>query len=177
MGRVNAGRIAVGGLLLSAVLAGAALYYLQVYAYYEEVSALRAEVRLENVVTGEAEAVLFDDYAGIDSDSSPLRYRACFTVPASLAMLSETYTLAEDAEPLVAPAWFDCFDAQAIGEDLASGTALAFMGERDRVYGIDRIVAVYPDGRAFAWHQINRCGEVVFDGDAAPEGCAPPPER
>ena len=42
---------------------------------------------------------------------------------------------------------------------------------------IDRIVAVFPDGRGYAWHQINACGEVVFDGDPAPEGCPPVPER
>ena len=44
------------------------------------------------------------------------------------------------------------------------------------IESIDRIVAVYPDGRAYAWHQINRCGEVVFDGNSAPEGCPTPPE-
>jgi hypothetical protein len=53
---------------------------------------------------------------------------------------------------------------------------VAFLGERDVTYGIDRIVAVYPDGRAMAWHQINACGAVVFDGNPAPDGCAPPPE-
>ena len=43
-------------------------------------------------------------------------------------------------------------------------------------YGIDRIVAIYPDGRGYAWHQINACGEVVFDGQPAPENCPPKPE-
>jgi len=42
---------------------------------------------------------------------------------------------------------------------------------------VDRLVAVMPDGSAVSWHQINACGEVVFDGEAAPEGCPPVPER
>ncbi len=50
------------------------------------------------------------------------------------------------------------------------------MGVENVQYGIDRVVAILPDGRGFVWHQINRCGEVVFRGDAAPEGCPPPPE-
>jgi hypothetical protein len=45
------------------------------------------------------------------------------------------------------------------------------------LYGIDRVLAIYPDGRAFAWHQINACGKFVFDGDPPPEGCPPVPER
>jgi hypothetical protein len=43
-------------------------------------------------------------------------------------------------------------------------------------WGIDRVVAVLPDGRGFAWHQINPCGEVVFNGEPAPAGCPPLPE-
>jgi hypothetical protein len=43
-------------------------------------------------------------------------------------------------------------------------------------YGIDRIVAITEDGRGYVWHQINDCGEVVFDGEPAPENCPEPPE-
>ncbi|MEM9529235.1 MAG: DUF6446 family protein [Bacteroidota bacterium] len=37
--------------------------------------------------------------------------------------------------------------------------------------------AVFQDGRGFVWHQINRCGEVVFDGQPVPDDCPTPPER
>ncbi len=90
-------------------------------------------------------------------------------------MLTETYQIFDNAEPRVAPRWFDCFDAAQIGEDLATD-AIAFMGVENIDYGIDRIVAIYPDGRGYAWHQINECGEVVFDGNPVPEDCPPPPE-
>ncbi|SEN42835.1 hypothetical protein SAMN04488003_11635 [Loktanella fryxellensis] len=166
----------IGAIVLIAVIAGVALYYLQVYAYYAEVPVADANVQMVSLTTGTAEPVAFEGYQGINSDSSPLRYRACYTMPASLAMLTETYVIADGAEPRVGPGWFDCFDAGQIGADLQSGTAIAFLGQGDVQYGIDRIVAVYPDGRAFAWHEINACGEVVFDGNPAPEGCPPPPE-
>jgi len=164
-------------LLVSGLIAGGAMYYLQVYAFYEEVSASADEVVLTSLFSGEPEPILFENFAGIDSDSSPIRYRACFETPTSLALMTETYVIVDEAEPLVAPNWFDCFDAQAIGADLETGTAIAFMGTENVQYGIDRIVAVYPDGRAYAWNQINACGEVVFDGDPVPEGCPTPPER
>ena len=170
------GRIIIGLLLMSALIAGVAMYYLQIYAFYDEVSAEVENVQLTNVVTGLAEPVVFENFKGIDSDSSPLRYRACFDVAGSLAMMTETYVVLDDATPLVAPGWFDCFDADQIGADLEAGIALPFMGTENVTYGVDRIVAVYPDGRAFAWHEINRCGAVVFDGDPVPDDCPTPPE-
>jgi hypothetical protein len=177
VGRVI-GRIVILGIIVSALIAGAALYYLQIYAYYTEVTAEEAgSVTLVNLITEQPEPIRFENFEAIDSDSSPVRFRACFTTPHSQAMLTETYFTYPDAEPLVAPGWFDCFDAEAIGEALRLGTAIAFMGTENITYGIDRVVAVFPDGRAFAWHQINSCGEVVFDGNPAPEGCPPAPER
>ena len=64
-----------------------------------------------------------------------------------------------------------------VGAALEEGTALAFMGEENLEYGIDRIVAVAEDGRGWVWHQINHCGEKVFDGQPAPEDCPTPPDR
>ena len=75
--------------------------------------------------------------------------------PLSQAMLTETYQVYDTAEPLVAPSWFDCFDAQKIGSALQSGEAIAFLSVQDIVPGIDRVVAVFPNGDAFAWHQLN----------------------
>lgn len=174
---MNIARLAIGAIIVSAIAAGIALYYLQVYAYYDEVMAEVEDVQMTSIFTGEAEPILFENFEGIDSDSSPLRYRACFDTPLSFGLLTETYEIYDDAEPLNAPGWFSCFQSGQIGEDLASGTAIAFLGEENIQYGIDRVIAVYPDGSAFAWHQINACGEVVFDGNPAPDHCPPAPER
>ena len=162
-------------ILLTAAVAGVSMYWLQVYGFYEEITAEVDDVQLTSVVTGLPEPVVFENYTGIDADSSPIRYRACFDLINSQAMLTETYIIYDRAEPLVAPGWFDCFDAAAIGAALESGDAIAFLGVENIKYGIDRVVAVMPDGRAFAWHQINPCGEEVFDGNPAPEGCPPAP--
>lgn len=137
-----------------ALIAGAAIYWLQLYAFYDDVSA-EDGLRMTNLVTGQPEIVLYDSFEGIDADSSPLRYRSCFTTTMSLAMLTETFESYEEATPLTAPGWFDCFDAVQIGADIEQGKALAFLGERNINDGVDRVVAIYPDGRGFAWHQLN----------------------
>jgi hypothetical protein len=151
------GRVATVVIVIAALLAGAGVYYAQVYAYYTEIAATdpAAQIRLVSIASGEPEAIIAEDFQGIDATSSPLRFRACFDTPMSLAMLTETYVAAEDAVPLTGPRWFGCYDAQAIGEALERGEALAFLSEHDIRPGIDRIVAVFPDGRAFAWHQLN----------------------
>ncbi len=171
----------LGSLLIGAgLIAGAAMYYLQVYAFYEpvELGPENADgfVAMGAVPLGGSEPVPIpiDGFSGIDSTSSPIRFRACFRVTDDAFDLG-TFTPAEDPIPLNAPRWFSCFDAAQIGADLAEGRAAAILGEENVIYGIDRVLAIYPDGRGYAWHQINACGEVVFDGRPAPEGCPPPP--
>ncbi|MFD1157018.1 DUF6446 family protein [Roseovarius aestuarii] len=170
------GKILAGVILITALVAGAAMYYLQVYHFYDEVAATGTDdVQMVSLVSGQSEPVLYDNFTAIDASSSPIRYRACFTTTMSTAMLTETYEYYEAAEPLTGPDWFDCFDAEALGAEIEDGTALAFLGEKDIQYGIDRVVAVTDDGRGYVWHQINECGEVVFDGNPAPENCPEPP--
>ncbi|MCK0137729.1 DUF6446 family protein [Aliiroseovarius sp. F47248L] len=149
------GRIIGIFIVVTALVAGIAIYWLQLYAFYDDVS-LNTELRMTNVVTGEPEAVLYDSFQGIDADSSPLRFRGCFTTTMSLAMLTETFETYEQATPLTAPGWFDCFDADQIGAALEAGEAIAFLGERDIQDGVDRVVAIFPDGRGYAWHQLNQ---------------------
>lgn len=170
------GKILAGAILITALVAGAAMYYLQVYHFYEPVAVNGTDdVQMTSLVSGQPEPVLYNDFEAIDASSSPIRYRACFTTTMSHALLSETYEPYEHAAPLVAPGWFDCFDAEALGADLEEGRALAFLGTRDVHYGIDRVVAITEDGRGYVWHQINECGEVVFDGQPAPDNCPEPP--
>lgn len=149
------GRIVGGGIVGIALIAGGLMYYLQVYAYYDRVSAEAVTMQMVPLASGTPEPILVDGFQGIDATSSPLRFRGCFTTPMSLAMLTETYEIYDAAEPLTAPGWFDCFDAGEIGAALEDGGAVAFLSTRDIADGIDRVIAVYPDGRAFAWHQLN----------------------
>jgi hypothetical protein len=148
-------------LVISALMTGAAVWYLQVYGYYDPIpaSAPGAEVRLTSLVTGQPEKILAAGFQGIDADSSPLRFRACFTTPLGLAVATESFKVYDAATPLNAPGWFDCFNAARIGGDLEAGRAVAFLSVADITPGIDRVVAIYPDGRAYAWHQLNETAE------------------
>ena len=166
-------RSVIVAMVLFALGLGALLYYLQVYGYYTEIAA-PAEITLVTA-EGETEAIAFRNFRGIDSDTSPIRYRACFDTDLGGADLSayQAYT----AEPLVAPSWFDCFDAKALGAAMEAGEMTVLLSQKEVTYGVDRVVGIMPDGRGFAWNKINECGEVVFSGDAVPEGCPPVPER
>ncbi|PIE13668.1 MAG: histidine kinase [Rhodobacterales bacterium] len=172
------GKLVAGAIVVISLMAGVAIYYLQIYAFYDKVAVHGSEdVMLTPFGATKAEPILYENFQAIDADSSPIRYRACFTTPQSIAMLTETYEPYEGAEPRVAPGWFDCFDAKAIGAALERGEALAFLGQRNVTYGVDRVVAILPDGRGFTWHQINHCGEEVFDGKPVPADCPPRDEN
>jgi hypothetical protein len=150
------GKIVGGFIVLSGLIAGIAIYWLQVYAFYEPASFQPgAEIRLTPIASDQPEVIVVDNIEGIDADSSPLRFRACFTTPLSQAMLTETYRVYEKADPLIAPGWFSCFDAARIGAALQTGEAIAFLSEPEISPGVDRVVAVFADGRAYAWHQLN----------------------
>ncbi len=131
------GKIVASALAISGVAAGAAIWWLQVYAFYEPVQVTEL---LGSPVT-EAQA--------IDADSSPLRFRACATL--TLPVDAPVY---DNPAPLTAPGWFDCFDAAAVGAALERGEATAYLDRSGIHPDVDRVVAVFPDGRAFAWHQL-----------------------
>ena len=158
--------------MMSALIAGGVLYYLQIYGFYEEVR--QDSIVLVSLNSQAPEAIPADGITAIDADSSPIRYRACFTTPLSLPFLTESYVLVDKATPRNAPGWFDCFDASAIGAEIEAGTALTFLGQKNVAYGVDRIVAVTEDGRGFVWHELNECGEKSYDGTVIGEQC---PER
>jgi hypothetical protein len=146
----------VGVIVLAAAFGGAFLWYTAERAFYDPV-AFRpgAEIRLVPLVGDQPEAILVSGIEGIDADSSPIKFRACFSTPLTLAMLTETYRGYDKAEPLIAPRGFECFDAAAIGRALETGEALAFLSEPEIHPGVDRVVAVFGDGRAYAWQQLN----------------------
>ena len=149
------GKLVGGVIVLSALLAGGAIYYLQEYAFYQPVAFTPgAEIEL-TALSGQPEPIPVADLQGIDATSSPLRFRACFTTTVDQPTLTEGFRVYDNATPLNGPSWFDCFDAQKIGAALETGEAIAFLGQADIAPQIDRVVAVFADGRAYAWHQVN----------------------
>lgn len=149
------GSILMGGLLGFAAIFGAALWYFQNYAFYEVSAPDDFSMPLTLVGSGVAEPILASDFTVLTAGTSPLKFRACFTVGNSIPMMTETYVVYDRATPLQPPAWFDCFDHAKLTEDIESGNAVAFLSIENVSDGVDRVVAVYGDGRGYAWHQLN----------------------
>jgi len=164
-------------ILLCAAIAGGSLYYLQIYGFYDDVVATPGQdVMLVEQGSKANLAIAYTEFQAIDADSSPIRYRACFTTSLDPATLAQTHVVIPDAVPRNAPRWFDCFDAKALADQLAAGTATAFLGTKNIGFGVDRIVAITDDGRGYAWHELNACGNKAYDGTVVGEECPPRPE-
>lgn len=161
------GRLVSIAILLCAVVAGAALYYLQVFAFYDDVPDQGDAVALATADGGQV-VLNYAGFEAIDAASSPIRYRACFRAEA--VDLADFVSI-PDAVPRNAPGWFDCFDAEAIADALADGTARAFLGQKNIAFGVDRIIVLTRDGRGFVWHDLNDCGEKAYDGTVVGEAC------
>ncbi|NBO20501.1 MAG: histidine kinase [Rhodobacteraceae bacterium] len=150
------GKLAAGFIVVVALAAGIGVYWMQEYAFYHDAAFQPgAEVVLTPLSGGTPEAIPVTGLSGIDADSSPIRFRACFTTPLTQATLTETYKVYEKPTPLNAPNWFSCFNARKIGAALERGEAIAFLSVPNIAPGVDRVVAVFPDGRAYAWQQLN----------------------
>ena len=160
------GRLAMSVLLVFALIFGAALWWFQTRAYYEKVDGLTE-------VSAYGDAFPVSNYTSIDAHTSPLKFRACFTVDWDY-WPSDKYK--DVAEPLTTPDWFDCFDADQIAADIQGDLATAILADDNTPYGFSTFIAQYEDGRAFMWRQINACGKASFAGDDLPEDCPPPPE-
>lgn len=155
------GKLMVGGIVAVALAAGVGLWYSQTYAYYERQDGLE-----EVVAYGDAFPVT--NYRGIDANTSPLKLRACFTVDWDYSPSDE---FKAEAEPLTAPSWFECFDAETITKDIEAGNAIAILAEKNQPFGFSRFIAQYPAGNAYMWRQMNACGKAQFNGEDLPEGC------
>ena len=61
------------------------------------------------------EVIDYSNFHAITSESSPIRYRACFETSEDLNDLRNRYLVYEGAEPKIAPYWFECFNAEDLG--------------------------------------------------------------
>lgn len=156
------GKLIVGMLLAVAAVAGAGLWYASQYLYYRELPAPEGLA-----VMGEALPV--EEWRGIDAESSPLKLRACFRLPQGPKAATADGLV--EPTPLIAPSWFDCFDAGTLTEDIAAGRARVFPSAVNEPFGFTTFVARYSDGRAFLWRQMNRCGEAAYRDETLPPEC------
>ena len=136
------------GFFVALALFAIALWYFQTYAFYRDLP------RRDLTIAGQVYKVT--EWRGTHASSSPLKLRVCLSVvPETAVAIAKAHEPGTGAEPLVAPGWFDCFDAAAIGADLEAGRALAYALGPTESDGIDAWLALYPDGRGFLWHQLN----------------------
>ncbi len=147
---MNWGKVAVIAILGSSLGVGLGVWYTQNYAYYDEVDP--ANVTLDIMVDGQSVPLAVTDIRAIDAGSAPHRWRACARLTAPLPENAEPYP---QPAPSYGPGRFDCFDASEIGHDLESGAARAYLAQSEIHPDVDRVIAAYPDGRVFGWHQIN----------------------
>jgi hypothetical protein len=139
------GQVLISLIVGFTVTFSAILFYFQVYAYYYRVS----DVHM--VLVGDKN-IRVKEYQGIDAETSGLKLRGCFT---SDLIAYQGLKKKTNPTPLSAPFWFDCFNYIKLQEDLDSGLASAYIGAKEEKVGMDRIVAVYPDGRSFQWRQLS----------------------
>lgn len=164
-------------IIICAAAAGGGIYYLQIYAYYEEIEPTPGQdVVLMPQDSEQARPIAYADFQAIDASSSPIRYRACFTTELTRDELTQAYTVLQQQKPRIAPGWFGCFDAQAIGDELEAGTATVFLSVKNISYGVDRIVAITDAGNGYVWHELNNCGKKAYDGTVVGETCPDLPE-
>ena len=163
-------------ILATALMAGAALYYLQVYHFYEEVTLASEGGEVEMKITLADGSVIDLPAPGFRGDR---RRQLAHPVP---RLFRRGAAAGCGPRPLRGRR-----AAQRAGlvrvlrraghrRGARGGARARLSGRADIEYGIDRVIAVTEDGRAYAWHQINRCGEVVFDGQPAPDDCPDPPQ-
>lgn len=144
------GRIPALAIVIAAAAAGVGVWYAQQYAYYDRLDP--ASVTITVVADGAARPLAVTDLQAIDATSAPIRWRACFRLAGPLPPSAQPFA---NPAPAYGPRWFPCFDADRIGEDLESGAARAYLSQPEIRPDVDRVIAVYPDGRAYGWHQIN----------------------
>lgn len=109
------------------------------------------EIKLMPNGSDTAEAIVITDADGTSDNSDPDSFWACFKTDMSLALITETYQIVETVTPKNPLSSLPCFDAQKIIDDVQSGDAVAVLGEN--YITVDRMVAIYADGRGYAWHQ------------------------
>lgn len=108
-------------------------------------------IRLLPHIGSKVEPIAIHNMHAVAVKEDPLTFHGCFKTRLSYGLLTETYKTHDTPRPIAST--LDCFDTEKLQADLDIGNALAFVGEQNIHPGIERVIAVYEDGRAFAWHQ------------------------
>ena len=110
------GKVFSVSLIVFCLIFGMVLFYFQLFAYY---------VRVDNLsyIKVNDELIPVQNYQGIDSASSALKLRGCFTVDPNVF---EKETIAAMPTPLAAPFWFQCFDHEFLHDQIKKGNSKVY---------------------------------------------------
>ena len=139
------GKITVIFLVGGSLIFGIAFFYFQTFAYYKKVN-IKEEILVQS------KKIKVTNYRGINSDISKLKLRGCFQVEPSYF---DEFKTSNNASPLSAPFWFDCFDYKEIQSNIDKGFLKAYLAEENEAPGIDRYVAISKIGFGYEWRQFN----------------------
>ena len=139
------GRIFSISLIVFCAIFGGALFYFQVFAFYKKVDTL-------SHIEVNGNSIPVKNYEGIESASSALKLRGCFEVDPSVFSDQQ---LAENPTPLAAPFWFKCFDYEYLHNQIVKGYPKVYLAQKNEYDGIDRLVLVFDNGKAYQWRQLN----------------------
>ena len=139
------GKVFSVSLIVFCLIFGITLFYFQLFAYYVKVDNL-------SYIKVNDELIPVQNYQGIDSASSALKLRGCFTVDPNVF---EKEPIAAMPTPLAAPFWFRCFDHEFLHDQIEKGNSKVYLAKENEYDGIDRLVAVFKNGTAFQWRQLN----------------------
>ncbi len=155
------GRTLTIGFLIFLLIFAGGLYYANSYAYYQKSNFD------EHIIQTDSGQIKLTNVEKIDALTSPLKIRIC-------ADKIDGHGLkpAENPTPLVAPAWFECFDAAQITKGIEAGTIQTFVANKNKPWGFDALIST--DGqKSWYWRQFNECGEAEFNGQNVPANCPP----
>lgn len=132
-------------ILIVAAVGGAIIFYLKTYEHYREATGV-AQIEI-----GDASFAV-SDYRGLFHESWPQRLRGCFVLSDPQGALAAAPPAARP-RPYSAPSWFECWKPAELDADLKAGLARAVVASSvDKgAYLQERVVAIYPDGRAYQW--------------------------
>lgn len=123
-----------------------AVWWFQTRAWYQEIDGLT------QITVGDR-IVPVREYRSIDATTSPLKLRACMMLDPVTLHGAE---IAPAPVPLIGPGWFECFNAGDLTKAIADGTAKSYLAAEGEFDGTERLIAVFPDGRAYMWRQLNK---------------------
>ena len=156
------GKYIASAILIIALIISVSMWWMIDRFHYETL-----EAKTDLIIDGEKYSV--SNFQGIDAESSPLKLRACFTVEWDFEL--QDAALQQEATPLIAPSWFECFDAERLDNDIRAGVAAVRRAQHNEPFGFSTYIAYYQNGRGYLWRQINQCGKAQFAGQSLPDGC------